>query len=129
MSRHIGLVTLVVAEYDAAIAWYEEKLGFVLLQDTALANGKRWVVVAPERDSQTRLLLAKADGATQAVAVGSQTGGRVFLFLNTDDFDRDHVRMLEQGVRFLESPRRESYGTVAVFEDICGNRWDLIQPA
>lgn len=129
MSGHIGLVTVVVAEYDAAIAWYADKLDFRLVEDAQLGGGKRWVVMAPREEAETRLLLARADGAAQQAAIGNQTGGRVFLFLNTDDFARDHARMLDHGVRFLEAPRREAYGTVAVFEDLCGNRWDLIEHA
>jgi catechol 2,3-dioxygenase-like lactoylglutathione lyase family enzyme len=128
MPRALGLVTVVVADYDEAIAWYRGKLGFHMIEDTKLEGGKRWVVVAPEMDSGMRLLLAKADGAAQRAAIGNQTGGRVFLFLETDDFDRDHAAMLAKGVEFTEAPRRESYGTVAVFRDLHGNLWDLIQP-
>jgi catechol 2,3-dioxygenase-like lactoylglutathione lyase family enzyme len=129
MNRRIGLVAVVVADYDEAIAWYTEKLGFILEEDTLFGDGKRWVIVSPERGSETRMLLACADGEAQRAAVGNQTGGRVFLFLRTDDFEHDHARMLAAGVRFLEEPRREPYGTVAVFEDLYGNRWDLIENA
>ncbi|MEX0954359.1 MAG: VOC family protein [Rhizobiaceae bacterium] len=129
MKRRVGLVAVVVADYDEAIAWYTEKLGFMLEEDTPLGGGRRWVIVTPERGSETRLLFARAEGKAQEAAVGNQTGGRVFLFLRTDDFERDHERMLAAGVRFLENPRLEGYGTVAVFEDLYGNRWDLIENA
>lgn len=128
MPRAIRTVTLVVADYDEAIAWYTGKLGFSLVEDTPLGDGKRWVVVAPEEGSSMRLLLAKASGAAQEAAIGNQTGGRVFLFLETDDFDRDHAAMAGRGVSFREAPRREAYGTVAVFADLHGNLWDLIEP-
>lgn len=122
----IAQIALLVRDYDAAIAWYTVKLGFDLIQDTDLGGGKRWVLVAPP-GGETRLLLAKAASPEQAARIGDQTGGRVFLFLQTDDFDRDHAAMAARGVKFLEAPRREAYGAVAVFEDICGNRWDLLQ--
>ncbi|MEH3107388.1 MAG: VOC family protein [Sphingomonas fennica] len=124
----LALTTLVVRDYDAAIAFYVDRLGFVLREDTELAGGKRWVVVAPP-DGGAGLLLARAADARQARAIGDQSGGRVFLFLETDDFARDHRRFLDRGVRFMEEPRREPYGIVAVFEDLYGNRWDLIEPA
>jgi catechol 2,3-dioxygenase-like lactoylglutathione lyase family enzyme len=124
----ISLTALVVADYDAAIAFYVGKLGFELREDAELGDGKRWVVVAPA-GGETGLLLAKAAGEAQAARVGDQAGGRVILFLETDDFVRDHARMTAAGVRFLEAPRREPYGTVAVFEDLHGNRWDLIEPS
>jgi catechol 2,3-dioxygenase-like lactoylglutathione lyase family enzyme len=127
MVQRLGLVTLVVADYDAAIAWFVGKLGFVLRDDRPLAAGKRWVVVAPAGGG-CGLLLARAADHRQRAAIGSQTGGRVFLFLETDDFGRDHAAFQARGVRFLEAPRREAYGTVAVFADLCGNRWDLIEP-
>jgi catechol 2,3-dioxygenase-like lactoylglutathione lyase family enzyme len=127
MKRSIASVTLVVADYDAAIAFYRDALGFDLLEDTDLGGGKRWVRVAP-RGAQTALLLARADGDAQRASVGNQTGGRVGFFLHTDDFARDHAAMLARGVRFLEAPRHEPYGTVAVFEDLYGNRWDLLEP-
>lgn len=126
MSRSIALVTIVVRDYDEAIAWYTEKVGFELVEDTALGNGKRWVVVGLAGEG-TRLLLAKAVGIEQQAHIGNQTGGRVALFLGTDDFSRDHSSMLQAGVRFLEKPRYEKYGIVAVFEDIYGNKWDLIE--
>lgn len=129
MSRRIGAVTLLVPDYDEAIAWFTEKLGFELIEDTPLDENKRWVRVGPPGSSGTSLLLAKAADAEQAAAVGKQTGGRVFLFFETDDFSRDHAAMMARGVKFCEQPREEDYGTVAVFEDFCGNRWDLLQPA
>jgi len=128
MSTAIATITLVVADYDAAIAFYRDKLGFVLIADTDMGNGKRWVVVGPAGQRGARLLLAKADGAGQAAAIGNQTGGRVMLFLETDDFARDYQAMLDAGVVFLETPRHEAYGSVAVFEDLYGNKWDLLQP-
>lgn len=126
--RKVATVAVVVADYDAAISWYGEKLGFVLVDDVDLGGGKRWVTVEPGGGQGARLLLAKADGAAQAAATGNQTGGRVFLFLETDDFARDHALMLANGVEFRETPRHEAYGTVAVFADIHGNLWDLIEP-
>jgi catechol 2,3-dioxygenase-like lactoylglutathione lyase family enzyme len=126
-ARRVATVALLVADYDAAIAWYRDRIGLDLIEDTALSAGKRWVVMG-NRLGGVRLLLARAEGAEQAARVGDQTGGRVFLFLETDDFDRDHAAMRARGVRFLEEPRREAYGTVAVFEDMHGNRWDLIEP-
>ena len=126
---HLGLVALVVRDYDEAIAFYVDALGFELRADSPLGSpGKRWVVVAPPGSRETGLLLALADGPEQEARVGDQTGGRVGLFLNTDDLTRDHERMLAAGVRFDEPPRHEPYGTVAVFRDLYGNRWDLIQP-
>ena len=122
----IGLVTLVVRDYDEAIAWYVEKLGFTLHQDTRLRADKRWVVVGPA-DGETRLLLAKASGS-QGERVGDQTGGRVGFFLDTDDFAATHRRMTSAGVHFVEAPRDEPYGIVAVFVDLYGNRWDLVGP-
>lgn len=129
MALSIATVTLVVADYDAAISFYCEKLGFSLLADTELGGGKRWVVVGPAGGAGARLLLARADGTRQTTAIGEQTGGRVAFFLETDDFARDHESMRRNGVHFLEEPRREPYGIVAVFEDLHGNKWDLIQPA
>ena len=127
MTQHIGAVALVVRDYDEAKDWFADKLGFTVVEDTMLGDGKRWVVVAPPGAVGTRLLLARAVSVEQARHIGDQTGGRVFLFLNTDDFERDHRAYLARGVRFLEAPRHEAYGTVAVFEDLYGNRWDLIQ--
>ena len=127
MTQRIGLITLVVDDYDEAISYFTGKLGFALVDDTALGGGKRWVVVAP-REAGTGLLLAKAVNERQKQAVGAQTGGRVFLFLHTDDFRRDYAAYKERGVTFVEEPRQEPYGTVAVFTDLYGNRWDLIEP-
>jgi len=126
MSRRIGALTLVVRDYDEAIAWYRDVAGFVLVEDTDMGGGKRWVTVAPSADGPL-LLLAKASTPDQAARVGDQTGGRVGFFLHTDDFDADHARMKAAGVRFLEAPRREPYGSVAVFEDLYGNKWDLLE--
>lgn len=127
------MLSYLVRDYDEAIGWFMEKLGFALVEDTKLSDVKRWVVVAPpnhENDggSGAALLLAKAEGERQRAAVGEPSGGRVFLFLETDDFDRDHAAMSAKGVRFLEAPRREPYGKVAVFEDLYGAKWDLIEP-
>lgn len=126
MSR-LTLTALLVRDYDEAVDFYVGKLGFELAEDADQGGGKRWVVVRP-KGSEAGLLLARAVGE-QAARIGDQAGGRVFLFLQTDDFDRDHAAWTAAGVRFLEPPRREPYGTVAVFEDLYGNRWDLIQPA
>jgi catechol 2,3-dioxygenase-like lactoylglutathione lyase family enzyme len=126
--RSLNLIALVVRDYDEAIAWFTQKLGFALVEDVDQGR-KRWVVVAPNGGAGARLLLARADGPEQQARIGDQAGGRVFLFLESDDFARDHAEMIEKGVRFLETPRREAYGTVAVFEDLYGNRWDLIEPA
>ncbi|MEE2690882.1 MAG: VOC family protein [Pseudomonadota bacterium] len=123
----LALVTLVVADYDEAIEWYTDRLGFSLVEDSDLGGGKRWVVVAPPGGG-AGLLLAKAAGDAQKRAVGAQTGGRVAFFLHTDDFARDHAAMLAKGVRFIEAPRDEPYGRVAVFEDLYGSKWDLIEP-
>lgn len=124
----LSLVTLLVADYDEAIQWYRDVLGFDLIEDTPQAPGRRWVRVGPPGGG-TAFLLARADTPEQAARIGSQTGGRVGFFLVTDDFERDHATMTVRGVRFLEAPRREAYGSVAVFEDLYGNRFDLIQPA
>jgi catechol 2,3-dioxygenase-like lactoylglutathione lyase family enzyme len=125
--QRICAVTIVVPDYDAAIAFYVHALGFALLQDTDLGGGKRWVRVAP-KGAETSLVLAKAATPAQSARIGDQTGGRVGFFLETDDFARDHAAMIAKGVRFLESPRDESYGLVAVFADPFGNTWDLLQP-
>jgi catechol 2,3-dioxygenase-like lactoylglutathione lyase family enzyme len=126
MSQLIGYVTFLVPDYDEAIAYFTEALGFALIEDTPLGGGKRWVLVGPAGGG-TRLLLAQPGDERQAARVGDQTGGRVFLFLHTDDFWRDHAMLSAKGVRFLETPRDEPYGWVAVFEDRWGNRWDLLQ--
>lgn len=127
MPQRLSLTALLVDEYDTALAFFVGKLGFELREDTALGDGKRWVVVAP-RGAAGGLLLAQAVGERQRNAIGDQSGGRVFLFLETDDFARDHLAYTQRGVRFVEAPRREPYGMVAVFEDLYGNRWDLIGP-
>jgi len=128
MSRRLAAVALVVRDYDEALAYYCGVLGFDLLEDSELGGGKRWVLVAPSKQVGSGLLLAQANGPDQQARIGDQTGGRVFLFLHTDDFDADHARYLEAGVTFIEEPRHGAYGTVAVFEDLYGNRWDMIQP-
>jgi catechol 2,3-dioxygenase-like lactoylglutathione lyase family enzyme len=128
MSQSLATVTLVVPDYDEAIAFYCGALGFELVADTPLGGGKRWVLVAPEGGRGARLLLAVADGPAQQARIGDQTGGRVGFFLETDDFARDHGRYVAAGVEFLEDPRHEAYGSVAVFADPFGNRWDLIEP-
>lgn len=128
MTQAIATVALVVRDYDEAIAFYRDRLGFELLADTPLGSGKRWVVVAPRGGRGARLLLAEASGEAQAGRIGDQTGGRVGFFLETDDFARDHAAYVTRGVKFLEEPRHEVYGTVAVFEDLHGNKWDLIEP-
>lgn len=119
--------TYLVRDYDEAIAWFTQALGFVLIEDSDLGGGKRWVLVAP-KDGGVRLLLARAANEEQAAFIGRQGGGRVFLFVQSDDFARDHAAMTAAGVHFIEAPRYEAYGTVAVFEDLYGNRWDLIEP-
>ena len=127
MKQTIAHIAIVVRDYDEAIAWYTRTLGFELIEDTALSPGKRWVLVAPPGSSGTSLLLAQAANADQQSRIGNQTGGRVFLFLQTDDFSRDHAQLSARGVKFVEQPRHEAYGTVAVFEDLYGNRCDLIE--
>lgn len=127
--RRLALTTLLVHAYDEAIDWYRDKLGFTLVEDTPLGDGKRWVVMGPQSGEGACLLLARARGEAQAGAVGNQAGGRVFLFLHTDDFWRDYHAMRQRGVAFRETPREESYGTVAVFADLYGNLWDLLQPS
>jgi catechol 2,3-dioxygenase-like lactoylglutathione lyase family enzyme len=126
---HLGLVTLVVGDYDEAVAFYRDALGFELREDTPRGDGSRWVVVSPPGARETALLLARAATPAQSGRIGDQTGGRVGLFLTTDDFDRDYKRMVAAGVVFEEEPRYEPYGAVVVFQDLYGNRWDLIQPA
>ena len=127
MNRRIALVTVVVADYDEAIAWYTGKLGFQLLQDVDQGH-KRWVVVGPAEGGGAALLLARASDEAQRSRIGNQIGGRVGFFLHTDDFHRDHAAMLAAGVQFLEAPREEPYATVAVFRDLYGNTWDLLEP-
>lgn len=128
MKQSITHVTLVVGDYDEAIAFFCQKLHFELIEDTYQPEqGKRWVVISPPRSSGTNLLLARASTPEQEVSIGNQTGGRVFLFLSTDDFWRDYNEMLAAGIKFIREPKNESYGIVAVFEDLYGNLWDLIE--
>jgi catechol 2,3-dioxygenase-like lactoylglutathione lyase family enzyme len=128
VAQSIGAVTLLVRDYDEAIEYFCSALRFELVADQEITPGKRWVRVRPPGSSGTSLLLAKAVGSEQVGQIGRQASGRVFLFLYTDDFARDHGAMRAAGVIFREEPRQESYGTVAVFEDLYGNRWDLLQP-
>jgi len=129
MKQFLATLSLVVRDYDEAIAYYTGTLGFHLVEDSPRGPGKRWVLVAPPGSDGkgAQLLLAKAKNATELAAVGNQTGGRVFLFLQTDDFHRDHRAFKARGVEFLEEPREEDYGSVAVFRDLYGNKWDLLQ--
>jgi catechol 2,3-dioxygenase-like lactoylglutathione lyase family enzyme len=128
MNQHIAHIALVVANYDEAIKFYTEKLNFILVEDTQLSETKRWVKVAPPGGGQCCLLLAQAATDEQKSRVGNQTGGRVFLFLYTDDFWRDYNTMIEKKINFVRPPVKEPYGTVAVFEDLYGNLWDFIEP-
>jgi catechol 2,3-dioxygenase-like lactoylglutathione lyase family enzyme len=128
MPMTIAHIALLVRDYDEAIAFYKNKLDFTLVEDTQLSEVKRWVLLAPPGATECCLLLAKAATDEQAAFVGNQSGGRVFLFLFTDDFWHDYSKMMEQQVRFIRPPKEEPYGTVAVFEDLYGNLWDLIQP-
>ncbi|MBL8045399.1 MAG: VOC family protein [Anaerolineales bacterium] len=127
MPQKISALALIVNDYDEAIAYYTQKLGFELLEDAPRGEGKRWVRVAPPGATETSLLLAQAASPEQNQHIGNQTGGRVFLFLHTDNFWRDYEAYRARGVKFLETPRDESYGTVVVFEDVYGNKWDLLQ--
>jgi catechol 2,3-dioxygenase-like lactoylglutathione lyase family enzyme len=127
MKQTLSLITLVVDDYDTAIAHYTGVLGFELLEDSDRGNGKRWVRVSPRGSTETGLLLAQASDDAQRARIGDQTGGRVGFFLQTDDFWRDHRAMTGKGVEFLETPREEDYGTVAVFRDLYGNKWDLLE--
>ncbi|MFC5412044.1 VOC family protein [Larkinella bovis] len=129
MKQELAQIALVVDDYDEALQFYTRKLHFTLIEDTVLSATKRWVVVAPPGATGCRLLLAKAANDLQKSRVGNQTGGRVFLFLHTDDFWRDYQQLVENQVVFVRGPSREAYGTVAVFEDLYGNLWDLIGPA
>ena len=129
MKQSLGLVSLVVRDYDEALDFFVGKLGFALVEDTHIPEqSKRWVVVSPPGASESRLLLAKAASPEQESRVGAQTGGRVFLFLYTDDFWRDYERFKARSVEFVGPPKQEPYGTVAVFKDLYGNKWDLLQP-
>ena len=128
MSQSIATVSLLVADYDDAISFYCDTLGFDLVADTDLGGGKRWVVVAPPGRSGAQLLLARAEGEAQRAAIGNPGGGRVMFFLQTNNFPKDHAALLERGVPYIEAPRHDAYGTVAVFTDLYGNKWDLIQP-
>lgn len=128
MQQYLAGISLVVNDYDEAIDFYTRKLSFTLLEDTRMSDTKRWVVIAPPGSTGCTLLLAKAANDAQKAAVGNQTGGRVFLFLHTDNFDRDYNQMQKAGIEFIESPRQETYGKVVVFVDLYGNRWDLIDP-
>jgi catechol 2,3-dioxygenase-like lactoylglutathione lyase family enzyme len=131
MAQTLGYVALVVRDYDEALVFFTESLGFTVIEDSVakdrLGKEKRWVLVSPPGSRGTNLLLARASNPEEASRVGNQTGGRVFLFLHTDDFWRDYRAMLARGVKFREQPRQEAYGTVAVFEDLYGNKWDLLE--
>jgi len=129
MSQSIALVAVAVRDYDEAKQYYSQVLGFEIVEDVLQENGKRWIVAAPTGKGQMGLLLQKAFTDEQVSRIGNQTGGKVFLFLRTDDFDRDYDLYQSRGVRFIESPREESYGKVVKFEDVYGNRWDLLQVA
>ena len=128
MQQRIAHIALVVRDYDEAIEFYTKKLNFTLVEDTVLSKTKRWVIVRPPGSDGTGLLLAKAANEEQKSRIGNQTGGRVFLFLFTDDFWRDYNKMLDRNIKFIRPPKEEEYGTVAVFEDLYGNLWDLLQP-
>ncbi len=128
MQQNIAQIALIVNNYNEAISFYTDKLNFVLIEDTKLSETKRWVKVAPPGDNNCCLLLAKAADENQAKYVGNKSGGRVFLFLYTDNFWRDYKNMLEKGIHFTSTPREEIYGTVVVFEDLYGNLWDFIEP-
>ena len=129
MKQKIAHIALVVRDYDEAIAFYTQKLDFVLLEDTRLNEEKRWVLVAPPGAGESSLLLAKAANEEQRKSIGNQSGGRVFLFLFTDDFWRDYNKMVDRKIKFLRPPKEEEYGKVAVFEDLYGNKWDLLEPS
>ena len=128
MKQELAQIALLVGDYDEAIDFYTKKLHFTLIEDTVLSTTKRWVIIAPPGATGCRLLLAKAATEEQKARIGDQTGGRVFLFLHTDDIHRDHKNMVQQGISFVREPLAEPYGTVAVFKDIYGNLWDLIEP-
>lgn len=128
MSQRIAMFTIVVRDYDEAISFYCGKLGFNLIEDTEMSKTKRWVVVCPPGNGGCHILLAKAVGELQEKSIGSQTGGRVFIFLHTDDFDRDFNRLQKNNIEIVRQPTSEPYGKVAVFKDLYGNFWDLVQP-
>jgi len=128
MKQQLARIALVVRDYDEAIAFYTQKLNFELIEDTVLSETKRWVVVAPPGSDGCALLLAQAANEVQVQSIGNQSGGRVFLFLYTDDFWRDYTQMKERGIEFVREPAEEDYGTVVVFKDLYGNLWDLIEP-
>jgi len=128
MKRKIAHIALVVDDYDEAIEFYTKKLNFILVEDTVLSDIKRWVLVAPEASAECCLLLAKAANDEQKSRAGNQTGGRVFLFLYTNDFQRDYQNLIDKGIKIVRKPIAETYGTVAVFEDLYGNLWDLLEP-
>jgi predicted enzyme related to lactoylglutathione lyase len=125
--QSLSMIALVVRDYDEAIRFFTKILDFDLIEDTSMSPTKRWVVVAPQGSAGARLLLAKAVGPEQESRTGNQTGGRVFLFLDTDDFHRDHKKLTDRGVKFVRAPSKEEYGWVAVFEDLYGNKWDLVE--
>ena len=127
MNAHVAMIAVLVRDYDEAIAWYRDALGFVLLEDDDRGDGKRWVRMAPPGNAHFSLLLARATTPAQTAAIGNQHGGRVGFFLHTDDFARDHARLAAAGAQLEETPRFEAYGTVVVFRDLYGNRWDLIE--
>ncbi len=131
MPQTLGYVALLVRDYDEALTFFTHSLGFTVIEDTVakdrLGNDKRWILVSPPGSRGTSLLLARASTPEEASRIGNQTGGRVFLFLHTDDFSRDYQEMQSRGVKFVKSPREEAYGTVAVFEDLYGNKWDLLE--
>ena len=129
MKQYISQISLVVDDYDAAIEFYTKKLNFILKEDTILSETKRWVVVTPPGSNGCSLLLAKAATEEQITRIGNQTGGRVFLFLHTDDLERDYKQMKQQDISFVREPATEEWGKVAVFSDLYGNLWDLIEPA
>ncbi len=129
MKRSLAAVSLLVGDYDEAISWFTAKLDFTVVANIHQGGGSRWVVVAPNLTAGARIVLAKAVQPAQIAILGNQAGGRVWLFFETDDFARDHRKFVDRGVRFIEPPRHEPYGTVAVFLDLYGNKWDLIQPA
>jgi catechol 2,3-dioxygenase-like lactoylglutathione lyase family enzyme len=128
MKQYIAHVALIVDDYDDAIAFYTQKIDFELIEDTKLNEEKRWVLIKPKGATETAILLAKASNTEQESRIGNQTGGRVFIFLNTDNLWRDYHIMIEKGVKFVREPKEEIYGTVAVFTDLYGNQWDLLEP-